>query len=90
MQPSGGGAGLLAQEDLDVGVDVLKLGAPLDFAGAEAFEDAAEPGDDRRRLVRGDDARCAEHARVRDRTGDVVFVQVPVDAGGVVAREVIH
>ena len=90
VEATRGRADLLAQENLDVGVDILELGAPLDLTGAEAFEHTGEPGDDRLRLAPGDDAGRPEHARVRDRARDVVLVQVTVDPRGVIAREVVH
>ena len=90
VEAPGGRADLVPQKHLDVGMDVLQFGAPLDLARAELLQHAAETRDDRFGVGLGNDSRRPEHARVRDRARDVVLVEATVDAGGVVTREVVH
>ena len=90
VEAAGRVADLLPEQHLDVRVDVFELGAPLDTAGAEVLKYQRQSRHDSVRVRRGDDVLLAEHARMSDGAGDVVFVEGLVDAGGVLRGERVH
>ena len=67
------------QARLNVHVHVLERRAPLEAPGVDLGLDFLEPLDDQLALRRRQHTDMRQHACVRDRTGDVVPVQVPVE-----------
>ena len=76
---------LAGQAHLDVEMDVFEVQRPFEFAVADFLQDFFQAAFDRQYVFLADDALCAQHAGVGDRTLDVEFGQtlVEADRGGV-------
>ena len=84
-------ADALGQRGLDVEVDVLAVGAELEFPGLDLVADRLQPADDGVAVRVADNALLREHAGVRDRAGDVLAVEAAVERyrGAVVLDELV-
>ncbi len=84
----GAGGTARGQLRLDVHVDVLEVGAPLELAAIDLRADFLQPVDDDLQFARLEHPDLRQHLRVRDAAGDVVPVKLPVerDRFGVIAQ----
>ena len=64
---------------LDVHVDILELGLPMEGAGLDLLSDGLEAGADGLELGLGEDADLLEHGGVGDRAADVLTPEPPIE-----------
>jgi hypothetical protein len=78
----GAGGDTARELGLDVHVDILEFGAPLEAISRDLLTDVIESLDDGHLFVTGEDADLAEHGGVGDGAEDVLPPEAPVEGDG--------
>ena len=75
-----GGANLADQRGFDVHVHIFARGVPFELVGTNLPFDRAQAAFDLRRFGLGEQTDLRQAFRVRDRAGDVLSIEPPVEA----------